>query len=327
MVNSGQAAFKGKQAEEHAWPQDEHHDSHVDPHQAAGHADPHQDQHVWQDPHHGAHPAEAHHGEVHHDAAHHPDPHHPEVHGDAHHWDPHAPHPDAHLDAHGHPVDDHYHPVEHHGEHHPELDEAVPDPAEDATHHYKKHAPVHVHDEGHHDAHSGIFALEAMDIHGHMRKLSDFAGKVLLIVNVASHCGFTDSNYKGLMEVYKKYQRFGLEVLAFPCNQFGHQEPGSDRDIFDYALNHYQVTFPMFSKVEVNGPNMHPVYRFLRTHLPEQYGGGAGKGVGHDLGWNFQKILVNRDGWPVKLRTQDWNQATVENDVYELITGHPAPLE
>jgi len=207
------------------------------------------------------------------------------------------------------------------------AEEVIPDPVEDAAHHYKKHAPEHaLHIDAAHATGHGVFALEAVHIYGHVQKFSQYAGKPLLIVNVASRCGFTDSNYKGLQSVYDKYHRFGLEILAFPCNQFGAQEPGTATEIESFCTHNYHVTFPLFQKVEVNGPNAHPVFQYLKKYLPEAYGGGGGKGPGKELGWNFQKFLVDRDGKPVKLRTQDWDQAIVENDVYELLTGHPAPL-
>lgn len=100
-----------------------------------------------------------------------------------------------------------------------------------------------------------------MDIDGNDVSMGDFAGKVLLIVNVASACGYTEQNYKGLQALYEKYGSYGLEIIAFPSNQFGGQEPGSEQHIKQYVTSKYNVTFKMMSKVDVNGPNAHPVFR------------------------------------------------------------------
>lgn len=166
---------------------------------------------------------------------------------------------------------------------------------------------------------SGLYALEAVDIDGKTRSLSEFAGKVTLVVNVASACGYTDENYKGLMQTYEKYHKHGLEILGFPCNQFGRQESGTEAQIKNFCSTSYHVTFPMFSKVDVNGPNTHPVYQFLRRELPESEGGGGGKSAGRELIWNFQKILVNHLGQPVKLFYQNWDQGAVEQEIYRLL--------
>ncbi|KAF5843058.1 thioredoxin-like protein [Dunaliella salina] len=109
----------------------------------------------------------------------------------------------------------------------------------------------------------GLFALTAKDIHGNVRTLDEFRGKVVIVTNVASKCGFTDSNYKGLQATYEKYSAYGLEVLAFPCDQFGHQEPGTEEEISQFCTENYKVTFPLFSKVDVNGPNTHPVFQVM----------------------------------------------------------------
>src|SRR5687767_985348 len=107
-----------------------------------------------------------------------------------------------------------------------------------------------------------VFEFSAKDIKGQPVPLSTYKGKVLLIVNVASKCGYTPQ-YKGLEELYKKYAPKGFEVLAFPCNQFGGQEPGSSEEIASFCDLSYQTTFPLFQKVEVNGENTHPLYQFL----------------------------------------------------------------
>lgn len=167
-------------------------------------------------------------------------------------------------------------------------------------------------------------AQSAVDIDGKERKLSEFAGKVTLVVNVASQCGFTDANYKGLQEAYEKYHPHGFEVLAFPSNEFGQQEPGTEAEIKEFCHSRYHTTFPLFSKVKVNGRNAHPVYKFLKKELSVDQGGGGGHGEGMDIGWNFYKFLVGRDGKPVKLFHQDWHQAVIEHSVYGLLLDHHA---
>jgi glutathione peroxidase len=118
-------------------------------------------------------------------------------------------------------------------------------------------------------------------------KLSKYKGKVLLVVNTASQCGFTPQ-YKGLQELYAKYKDRGFAVLAFPCDQFGHQEPGSDDEIKSFCETNYGVDFPLFSKIEVNGDNAHPVYKFLKSEK-----GGL---LGDAIKWNFTKFLIDKQG-------------------------------
>lgn len=132
-----------------------------------------------------------------------------------------------------------------------------------------------------------VHDFSATTINGEERKLSDYDDKVLLIVNVASKCGFTPQ-YEGLEKLYRSHQDQGLVVLGFPCDQFGHQEPGDEKEIADFCSLTYDVTFPMFAKVEVNGSEAHPLYKWLKD---EQGGllGGAIK-------WNFTKFLIGRDG-------------------------------
>ena len=137
-----------------------------------------------------------------------------------------------------------------------------------------------------------IYDIEVKDIDMNSIKMEKFKGKTLLIVNVASACGFTPQ-YTGLQNLYDKYKDKGLEVLAFPCNQFGAQEPGSDEEILDFVTNKYDVNFPMFSKIEVNGENACELYKLLKSEQPGEDGN-------QDLPWNFTKFLVNRDGSVVK---------------------------
>ena len=122
---------------------------------------------------------------------------------------------------------------------------------------------------------------------GNDTKLSKFKGKVLLVVNTASQCGFTPQ-YKGLQELYAKYKDRGFAVLAFPCDQFGHQEPGNDDEIKSFCETNYGVEFPLFAKIEVNGDNADPLYKFLKSEK-----GGL---LGDAIKWNFTKFLVDKQG-------------------------------
>ena len=137
-----------------------------------------------------------------------------------------------------------------------------------------------------------LYDISARDITGAERALADYRGKVLLVVNVASRCGFTPQ-YTGLEALYRKYHDRGFEVLGFPCNQFGSQEPGSEADIQGFCSTTYDVTFPLFAKVDVNGADAHPLYRLLKGEKPGILGTEAIK-------WNFTKFLVNRQGEVVK---------------------------
>jgi len=137
---------------------------------------------------------------------------------------------------------------------------------------------------------AGIYDFTVKDIHGKSVKLSAYKGKPLLIVNTASECGFTPQ-YKGLEGLFKKLHGKGLEILGFPCNQFGAQEPGSERDILRFCQTTYQVSFPMSSKLEVNGPHRHPLYALLTA---------AEGGFPGDIEWNFEKFLIGRDGQVLK---------------------------
>jgi len=133
-----------------------------------------------------------------------------------------------------------------------------------------------------------IYEFTAQTIEGDERSLRDYAGKVVLVVNVASQCGLTP-HYAGLQELHTKFGDQGLVVLGFPCNQFGTQEPGSEAEIKTFCETRYGVTFPMFAKIEVNGPQRHPLYAFLTAQPTQPDGPG-------DIGWNFAKFLVDRSG-------------------------------
>jgi glutathione peroxidase len=135
---------------------------------------------------------------------------------------------------------------------------------------------------------SSIYETTIRDREGKPVDMDAFRGKVLLIVNVASRCGFTPQ-YAGLQKLYERFRDRGLEILGFPCNQFGGQEPGSDAEIGQFCSLNYGVTFPVFSKIQVNGPEAIPLYQFLKKEAPGLLGTEAIK-------WNFTKFLVDRNG-------------------------------
>ncbi len=135
---------------------------------------------------------------------------------------------------------------------------------------------------------NSIYDFTVQNIDSKPVKMSEFKGKTLLIVNVASRCGYT-SQYEGLEALYKKYKDRGFVVLGFPCNQFGSQEPGSEKEIKFFCTQKYKVTFPLFSKIDVNGDNAHPLYQYLKSQQ---------KGVlsTEAIKWNFTKFLVDKKG-------------------------------
>jgi glutathione peroxidase len=130
--------------------------------------------------------------------------------------------------------------------------------------------------------------FRARDIDGNERSLDGFDGRVCLVVNVASQCGLTP-HYRGLQELHERYGERGLAVLGFPCNQFGSQEPGTEGEIKTFCETRFGVSFPMFSKIDVNGPARHPLYAWLTAQPTEPDGSG-------DVKWNFAKFLVGKDG-------------------------------
>lgn len=136
-----------------------------------------------------------------------------------------------------------------------------------------------------------FYDFSANNLQGKEVSMSEFKGKTVLVVNTASQCGLTPQ-YEGLEKLNQKYKDKGLVILGFPCNQFGNQEPGDSKDIAEGCLLNYGVSFPMFSKIEVNGKNAHPVFKFLKHEL-----GGI---FGSSIKWNFTKFLVDANGKPVK---------------------------
>ena len=161
-----------------------------------------------------------------------------------------------------------------------------------------------------------VYDFSASDIEGKEVSLDHYRGKVLLIVNVASQCGFTPQ-YAGLEALYRSYRDRGLEVLGFPCDQFGHQEPGSNETIRNFCKLNYDVTFPMFAKIDVNGDGAHPLYRWLKSAKPGLLGTGAIK-------WNFTKFLVDRTGVPIARYAPTDKPESIGPDVEAALGSGPA---
>ena len=156
-----------------------------------------------------------------------------------------------------------------------------------------------------------IYDFTVKDIHGKSVKLSKYKGKALLIVNTASKCGFTPQ-YKGLEALYEKLHGQGLEILGFPCNQFGAQEPGSEQEIESFCEINYGVTFPLFAKIDVNGKNAAPLYQHLKEAKPGWVGSEAIK-------WNFTKFLVDRDGHVVQRYAPTAEPEGIAGDIEKLL--------
>lgn len=156
-----------------------------------------------------------------------------------------------------------------------------------------------------------IYDFKATDIQGNERDLAEFKGKVLLIVNTASKCGFTPQ-FEGLEDMYQSLNEKGLEVLGFPCNQFAQQDKGSDSEIAGFCMKNYGVSFPMFSKVEVNGDHAHPLYQFLKKEARGVFGT-------QKIKWNFTKFLVNKEGKVVKRFAPTSKPEAIEKHVQALL--------
>jgi len=155
-----------------------------------------------------------------------------------------------------------------------------------------------------------IYDLHAQETSGVEKNLDAYRGAVLLVVNTASKCGFTPQ-YKGLEELYEKYKDKGLVVLGFPCDQFAHQDPGDNAQIAAFCEHNFGVTFPLMAKIEVNGPNAHPVFQYVKTHS---------HGVlGKNVKWNFTKFLVHRDGTTVRRFAPSTKPETLARHIEEAI--------
>lgn len=158
---------------------------------------------------------------------------------------------------------------------------------------------------------SSVYDFTVKNIEGKDVKLSEYKDKVILIVNVASQCGFT-KQYTGLEALYKKYKSKGLVILGFPCNQFGGQEPGTEAEIKEFCSLNYQVTFPMFSKIDVNGDNTHPLYIYLKDEAPGILGSKAIK-------WNFTKFLIDKNGKVAERYATQTTPEDIDGKISELL--------
>ena len=180
-----------------------------------------------------------------------------------------------------------------------------------------------------------IYDITVKDIKGNDVSLADYKGKVLLIVNVASKCGLTPQ-YEGLEALYQKYKDQGLEILAFPCNQFFEQEPGTNEDIMEFCSINYNVTFPLFDKIDVNGKEESPLYTFLKAKAPfkgypEEYEAfanqltmihqktGSGFEKGNAIKWNFGKFLISKDGKTILRFEPMVSPEGLEEDIQEML--------
>ncbi|XP_020249449.1 probable phospholipid hydroperoxide glutathione peroxidase [Asparagus officinalis] len=158
---------------------------------------------------------------------------------------------------------------------------------------------------------TSVHDFTVKDARGNDVDLSTYKGKVLLIVNVASQCGLTNSNYTELSQLYEKYKNQGLEVLAFPCNQFGAQEPGSNEEIVEFACTRFKAEYPIFDKVDVNGDNAAPIYKFLKSS--------KGSLFGDNIKWNFSKFLVDKDGHVLERYAPTTSPLSIEKDIKKLL--------
>jgi glutathione peroxidase len=156
-----------------------------------------------------------------------------------------------------------------------------------------------------------IYSFKVNTIDGQQTTLTQYKGKTILIVNVASRCGLT-KQYEGLEALYKKYKDRGLVILGFPCNQFMGQEPGTEAEIAEFCSVNYGVTFPLFSKIDVNGEDTHPLYQYLKKELP-------GTGNKPDIEWNFAKFLIDKEGKPVYRYHPKVKPAELEGDIEKLL--------
>ena len=156
-----------------------------------------------------------------------------------------------------------------------------------------------------------IFNFSCKDVNGKEINLSNYSGKVILIVNTASKCGFTPQ-YKGLQELHRNYSNQDFEILGFPCNQFANQEPGTDQEIAEFCNINYEITFPVFSKIKVNGPSAHPLFKFLTSEKPGLLGTNSIK-------WNFTKFLINRNGEPVKRFSSKTTPKEMSSEILDLL--------
>ena len=177
-----------------------------------------------------------------------------------------------------------------------------------------------------------IYDFKAQSNKGAEVDFAQYEGKVLMVVNTASKCGFTPQ-YDGLEALYKKYKDQGLVIVGFPCDQFAHQEPGSNEEIAEFCRLNHGVTFPIMAKIDVNGENAHPIYKYLKSAAPEETKNGfmakvsssifklISKSVENksDIKWNFSKFLINRDGSVIKRYMPTVTPAQMEADIQSML--------
>ena len=155
-----------------------------------------------------------------------------------------------------------------------------------------------------------VYEFKALNNKGAEVNFAQYEGKVLMIVNTASKCGFTPQ-YDGLEALYQKYKEQGLVIIGFPCDQFAHQEPGSNEEIAEFCRINHGVTFPLMAKIDVNGNNAHPIYQYLKDAAPGTFG--------KAIKWNFTKFLINRDGTVIKRFEPTTTPEAIEKDVQEML--------
>ncbi|TYI13865.1 hypothetical protein ES332_A08G087700v1 [Gossypium tomentosum] len=172
-------------------------------------------------------------------------------------------------------------------------------------------SPLHIDNMAEDASQESIYDFTVKDIRGNDVSLSEYRGQVVLVVNVASKCGLTQSNYKELNVLYEKYKNQGFEILAFPCNQFGGQEPGTNEQIQEATCSMFKAEFPIFDKVEVNGKNAAPLYKFLKSE--------KGRYFGDAIKWNFTKFLVNKEGKVVERYAPTTSPLNIEKDIRDLL--------
>jgi glutathione peroxidase len=161
---------------------------------------------------------------------------------------------------------------------------------------------------------SALSDISVTTLDGQMQKMESFLGKATLVVNVASKCGFTPQ-YAGLEALYRQFKERGFSVLGFPCDQFGHQEPGDAQEIRSFCSLNYEITFPLFAKIDVNGANTHPVYRQLKAAAPGIFGSRKVK-------WNFTKFLIDADGNVVKRFAPFTKPAVLTAEIAALLSAN-----
>lgn len=156
----------------------------------------------------------------------------------------------------------------------------------------------------------GFYDFEAERLDGTVESMSTYKGKTVIVVNTASKCGLTPQ-YEGLEKLYDTHKNQGLVILGFPCNQFGNQEPGNAEEIEEFCQLNYGVSFPMFAKIEVNGKNTHPIFKYLKSEL--------GGFLGSDIKWNFTKFVIDKTGKPVKRFAPITTPESMEDYIVELL--------